>query len=64
MRAAVGIGNGVGEAEHLVVVAVVVLQHALRHSDLDVLVVEVGPRASRNDDRLGMEQLLVLVRAA
>ena len=55
MRAAVGIGNGVGEAKDLVGVAVVVLHDAID----DDLVLLPGQH-----DGLGMEDLLVAAELA
>ena len=55
MRSAVGIRNGVGETKNLIVVAVVVLQNAI---DKNLVAL------SRNDDRLRMNDLLVLAQAA
>ena len=55
VRAAVRVWNRVGEAEDLVVVAVVVLHHAI-HEHLVLL--------PADDDRLGMEHLLVPAQAA
>ena len=60
MRAAVGIVDRVGVAQHLVVVAVVILQHNL-DVDLDFLVVELLLGFLAERDHLGMQRLLAFV---
>ena len=68
VRAAIRIRDRVGEAQNLVVVAVVVLQHDIHiHVVLDlglILVFESDLAFSSNDDRLRMQELLVLAELA
>ena len=68
MRAAVRIRDGVCETKNLVVVAVVVLQHDIEvHVVGDlvlILVAETDLALAENDDRLGVEELLVLTELA
>ena len=68
VRAAIGVRDGVGEAEDLVVVAVVVLQNDIHiHVVLDlglVLVFERDLALAANNDRLRVEELLVLAELA
>ena len=57
MRAAVGIGDRVGEAEDLVVVAVGVLQHAI-HEHVLILAVNFARSFASDRNGLGMQRLL------
>ena len=60
VRPAVGIVNRVRVAEHLVVVAVVVLQHHV-HMDLHLLVRRLHRRLLAEGNRLGMNRRLALI---
>ena len=63
MRASIGVRNGVGKAEDLIVVAVVILQHEIhKHVVFDLLLVLVAkpdPTLAFENNRFGMQELLV-----